>query len=463
MAQPQPMRDVVVIVPGILGSTLVKDGREIWGAPGKSVIANLVNFGSALKELKLDPGIGHEDPIDGVSAPRMLPRLGMIPRFWKVDGYGRLSEHLRSRFSLTPSTDNEPGNLVEFPYDWRLSNQLNGKRLADVAFPHLERWQRFTQNKDAKLVLVCHSMGGLVARWFLEMLGGRDVTRKLITIGTPYRGSVNALDAIGNGMFLGFGRLGIAVDELVRSFPSVYQLLPTYQCLDLGDGQLRDLNGVDLSDVASVNIREGLAFHARMIEAVGESPPYQTFAIKGVDQPTAQSALVRGGRVEPMRSHKGMDYAGDGTVPRPSSHPPEWQDDSASVFVSQMHTMLQSTDSILTQLFGILTYQLGRFMGGARIGVDIPELVPLGSPVRIEASSKDGDQSLPLLVVCEGEEGHTTVSPTLMRPTVDGRYSATINGLAEGAWRITVRSATPKRPVEPVSDWILVWNPGNAP
>src|SRR5258708_11915772 len=149
MAQPQHMRDVMV-VPGILGSVLVKDGREVWGAPGKSVISHLVSFGGALKELKLDPGIGHEDPEDGVSAPRMLPRLGMILRFWKVDGYGSLSEYLRKRFTLTPATIDEPGNLVEFPYDWRLSNQLNGKRLADVVLQHLESWRRSTQNKDAK-------------------------------------------------------------------------------------------------------------------------------------------------------------------------------------------------------------------------------------------------------------------------------------------------------------------------
>jgi hypothetical protein len=123
-----------------------------------------------------------------------------------------------------------------------------------------------------------------------------------------------------------------------------------------------------------------------------------------------------------------------------------------------MHPMLQSTDSVLTQLFGVLTDRLGRFMGGASIGVDIPDMVQLGGPIGVEAISKDGDTPLPLHVVCEGEDGQTFGSAKLMRPTGGGRYHATIDGLPEGAWGITVRSAAPARPVEPVSDWTLVWN-----
>jgi hypothetical protein len=89
-------------------------------------------------------------------------------------------------------------------------------------------------------------MGGLFARYFLEVLGGRELTSKLITIGTPYQGSINALNALVNGLFLGLGPIGFSVDKLVRSFPSVYEFMPTYKCLDFGDGQWRDLHGSDL-------------------------------------------------------------------------------------------------------------------------------------------------------------------------------------------------------------------------
>jgi hypothetical protein len=90
MTQPQLIRDLVVVIPGILGSVLVKDGREVWGASGRSVIDNLLTFGRAINVLKLKPGIGHEDPHDGIIASRALPHLCMIPI-----ARPRMSQHIR--------------------------------------------------------------------------------------------------------------------------------------------------------------------------------------------------------------------------------------------------------------------------------------------------------------------------------------------------------------------------------
>lgn len=55
-----------------------------------------------------------------------------------------------------------------------------------------------TRTKDAKLILVGHSMGGIVARCFLEALEGWKDTLAQITFGTPHRGSINALDTLVN-------------------------------------------------------------------------------------------------------------------------------------------------------------------------------------------------------------------------------------------------------------------------
>jgi hypothetical protein len=123
----------------------------------------------------------------------------------------------------------------------------------------------------------------------------------------------------------------------VRSFPSVYELLPTYPCLDLGDGHLRGLSGLDLPNVDGDELKKSLAFHVQISAAVEEAPRYRTFAIKGVDQPTSQSALLRQGRVESLRSYKGQEKGADGTVPRPSSHPPEWEDEGPSTKADSDH------------------------------------------------------------------------------------------------------------------------------
>src|SRR4029077_12148331 len=101
-----------------------------------------------------------------------------------------------------------------------LSNAVSGRRLAASALSALARWRQHSSNRKAKLILVCHSMGGLVARWFLEVLDGWRETRLLITIATPYQGSLNALDALANGLHKGLGPLHLDLSELVRSFPA---------------------------------------------------------------------------------------------------------------------------------------------------------------------------------------------------------------------------------------------------
>ena len=69
-------------------------------------------------------------------------------------------------------------------------------------------------------------MGGLVSRYFLECLDGWRNTRVLVTFGTPFRGSLNAVSTLANGMKKKIGPVGIDLSPLARSFTSIYQLLP---------------------------------------------------------------------------------------------------------------------------------------------------------------------------------------------------------------------------------------------
>lgn len=41
----------------------------------------------------------------------------------------------------------------------------------------------------SKVDLLAHSMGGVVAAWYLQMLGGKNKVRRLVTLGTPWKGT----------------------------------------------------------------------------------------------------------------------------------------------------------------------------------------------------------------------------------------------------------------------------------
>jgi pimeloyl-ACP methyl ester carboxylesterase len=242
---PTKVRDVVIVVPGIMGSELVDArGNRIWSVSAGALVNAIRTLGKSLRRLQLPAGIGDNRPDDGVSATALLTSLHVIPGLWSpITGYDGLLNFLRSpRFQLVEADPRDTRvipNLISFPYDWRLSNRFNGRLLTRVAVEALERWRAQPGMGEAKLVLICHSMGGLVARWFAEQEGGAELIRALITIGTPHRGALKALTNLVNGLEPGIGPLRIPLTELVRSLPSLYQMLPQYDCLVSEFGRTR--------------------------------------------------------------------------------------------------------------------------------------------------------------------------------------------------------------------------------
>src|SRR5919201_3811087 len=110
----RPMADVVVVIPGILGSSLQRRGHEVWGLSLAAAFHALTSLGGSLRELALtDDSSDPDADLDGVTAARVLPDLHQIPYVWKIDGYTRLIRALTSRFTLVPGQ-----NYFEFPYDW---------------------------------------------------------------------------------------------------------------------------------------------------------------------------------------------------------------------------------------------------------------------------------------------------------------------------------------------------------
>ena len=471
VAERQGLRDVVVVIPGITGSVLTTDDGDVWGLSGRAIMRGIVTLGRSVDRLRLPEGFGHSLPEhegegeadDGIRATGLMSDLHVIPGLWSpIKGYSALTGFFRDRFEVTPPSETSPGNLIEFPYDWRLSNVVSARRLAAAVVPALEAWRIQNGDPEAKLVLVCHSMGGLVARWFLEVLGGWELTRWLITVGTPYQGASNSLDALVNGLSKGLGPIRKDLTDLARSFPSMYELLPTYPCLDIGGGEMQGLTqagglGLDVDMLESAAL-----FHSRIDENVRKRPDrgYGIVAVKGIFQPTSQSARVGPDGIEPVQSYGGIDRGGDGTVPRPSAHPPEWGDEGGGMTVgaSQRHATLQETEGVLAQLFLRLTGRLGTFMGGQQVAMELPNLVQAGHPLVVDVSADESTLGLNATVM-HHDEAVPVVDPKLLVNLGEGRYRATFDDLAPGTYQVTVASAVPTTAVEPVSDLTIVWAP----
>ena len=458
------MRDIIVVLPGILGSVLEKNDKVIWGLSFGSAIRNIFSLGRAFDVLKLPNGLGHSEPNDGVVATRLMPNIHLLPGLWKIDGYTPLVNHLEDRFDLRRPSSGAAGNLIEFPYDWRLSNRLNGQRLANVIVPALDRWRTESKNPSAKLVFICHSMGGLVARSFLEEFGGAELTSKLITLGTPYRGSVNALNTISNGVDLPLASLRKTLDAVIQTLPSVHQLLPTYPCVGVGN-DLAALDEIAVPNVDAAKVAEAFAFHKSIHDGAAGGASYDVFPLKGVVQPTFQTAKLEAGSIVPLHTHAGKDGKGDGTVPRLSSHPPEWDNDARSVFFAQQHPSLQADTDCHRQIDGILTSDAGTYfstlaeqdMSGDRLGVELPDLVEAGQALRIVANSELGDEEIRLQAELKHEDG-TLLPPVLLRHIGNGRHEAQITALRPGAYQAKVSSMLSSSPVSPVTGLTLVWD-----
>lgn len=468
MVERQRLSDLVVVVPGCAGSVLAvgSPNKEVWARSGRAIMKGVASLGRNIGRLKLPAGFGDSlpegkgegEPSDGVLATRLMPDLHVIPGLWApLKGYSELARFFRDRFTVAEPGPGQSGNLLEFAYDWRLSNAVSGRRLATAVLPALEAWRK-QGHPDAKLVFICHSMGGLVARWFLEVLEGWQLTRWLITLGTPYQGSVAALEALVNGLPKKLGLLGDNLTELVRSFPSVYELLPTYACFDSGDGSLRHLTEVSGLGLEHRMVESAQQFHRRIAGAAEQRKDYGIVAIKGVFQPTSQSARMGGEGIEALRTYGGIDRGGDGTVPRPSAHPPEWEGESGGLVVGapQRHTTLQATEGVHTQLFLRLTGQLGTWMGGEPISVEVPSLLAVGEPLVVEVGSENDTLGLAATVTLH-DTAVRVAGPRGLANLGEGRYRTSFEDLAPGTYQVTVAAAEPTTAVEPVSDLTIVW------
>jgi pimeloyl-ACP methyl ester carboxylesterase len=457
-----PPVDVVVVLPGILGSTLRKDGHPAWEPSAGAALRAIATFGKSVQRLRLPAGIGDEHPGDGVEPGGLMPDLHVLPGIWTpVKGYDRLLARLRSLGYREPATTpaGPPGNLLPVAYDWRLSCRYNGRRLAAVVGPALERWRaQGGRYADARAVFVCHSMGGLVARWYIEQCGGAEVTRKLITLGTPYRGAAQALAQLINGAPRGLGPLQVDLTGFARSMPSLHQLLPEYACL-AHDGDLAKTTELPLPGLDAAMVADAMNFHATLAGAEARRPQSlaDTHAIIGTGQPTPTTARLADGRIELAGTYRGDDLYGDSTVPVVAACRPDVPMDSNTLRrVPDKHGNLQRNTAALNEIEAVLAARsvTVRATAPVPLRVDVPDFALCGQPVTVQVTPAQHSRHAIRLQV-RSETG-TLTEARMLRPSA-GTMTAVIDGLAPGAYTIDAGGLEPASPFAPVSSDILIW------
>jgi len=223
--RPDDFREcLVVVIPGIGGSKLRgPDGGFVWDGSYLSMARLLANP-RRLHDL--------DDGLEAAGVIRTPVRFfGRAPFY----GYEVLIDRLAEEFATVPDYGDRPGEIhprarvVSFPYDFRRDCNSNAADLEEFV---CRRLRHFGLGDKRSVIVIAHSMGGIIARTWVDRSDRWSTCRYLVTLGTPHHGAPKTLELLVNGL-VGW-RPGIC--STLRAWPSTYDLLPMYPVIE-SDGQ----------------------------------------------------------------------------------------------------------------------------------------------------------------------------------------------------------------------------------
>ncbi|MGB0506036.1 MAG: lipase/acyltransferase domain-containing protein [Pikeienuella sp.] len=384
MTESQDRRPVITI-PGLLGSRLVDrgSGTVVWGDetrlsldPSDPVATRLIALpiGDGLTPLKqqmddIRPrGVLRTAKTSVLGVPVSLDIYGGIVRTLIAGGFD---------FRLTRKEEIEERNVnldsFEFPYDWRRGvveaaqdlDYFIKRKKKQVAAARRDTFGDAT--KPVKFDIIAHSMGGLVARYYLmygaaelpedgslpplTWAGAKNVDR-VIYVAPPNAGSARTAMSLVNGRSLGFLQPNYR-PGLIATHISTYQLLPRNRHhrvtivdeakpVDLYDIETWDRLGWGLLDpredelleillpeatdratrrtIARAHVAQMLEradhLHRAMDRKVEQPPGLEAFLVVGGGEPTLSNVSFDKDRHEMIETAWGE---GDGVVLRASS------------------------------------------------------------------------------------------------------------------------------------------------
>ena len=272
-------RNPIIVIPGITGSTLTLGDHIVWGAfegghsnsetaEGARALALPMRRGVSLAQLRDDTqAAGVLDHLE-ISVLGLSIRLRAYVGLLNALGIGGFRD---ANLGLSGAMDYGDSHFTcfQFGYDWRRDNVENARRLHQFIlekkkYIRMERTKRFGRDADEeiKFDIVAHSMGGLVARYYLRYgpneppplnatikipWSGCENVERLILVGTPNAGSAEAVTTLVNGASFA-PLLPKWAPAIVGTFPSVYQMLPRSRHRPLVDKAHPEWNLGDILD-----------------------------------------------------------------------------------------------------------------------------------------------------------------------------------------------------------------------
>jgi pimeloyl-ACP methyl ester carboxylesterase len=377
-----------VIIPGIMGSGLARpDETRVW-----------LNLRNAVGQynLSLPFVLPLSESRDELRPGSLLGTEHRLPRMFGFTEYYDLLELLEAA-GFVPAKKTGGKGLVHhvFAFDWRRDLVESVRRLDET----LEALADARGDHETRFNIVGHSMGGLIARYYLrygtaEPHPGMPVTwagarriNSMVLVAVPNAGSIHSLEAMLYGNRVGLSYTTLAASVIAR-MPSVYQIIPPRGAPALLDAAGKEIEA-DLHDIAtwerfgwgpfgSTSIRrlsglednrdkvpydEFLAavlirardFHRTLAAVPGTPCPVRVTTIGGDCMPTLARCIVsekKGTfpRFEPLNRHEAdvMFEAGDGRVTRASvlgSHLPGADDsESGSGYPEVVRSFIGSAD-----------------------------------------------------------------------------------------------------------------------
>ncbi|MBK7763882.1 MAG: CHAT domain-containing protein [Bacteroidetes bacterium] len=188
-------KPIVILLAGIMGSTLSKEGAHIW-----------------LNYLRL---------VMGGLSDLAMDKKGIKSKSLIKTSYKDICEYLSEYY-----------DVVTFPYDWRISVTESAKNLHDKIV--------FLQSYQQPIKILAHSMGGVLAREFIltHPTTWKNLNQsegfKLLMLGTPWMGSYRIANVFcgRDGIIKSLDSLDFAhskseLIDLFAGFPGILNLLPT--------------------------------------------------------------------------------------------------------------------------------------------------------------------------------------------------------------------------------------------